>query len=54
MYRVVVAVLSENDTAHKYTMCGQNTEILVLKLAVLNRNHEALNGRRSNHVTYVY
>jgi len=34
LYRVALAILFENDTENKNTLCGQNAEILVLKLAL--------------------
>jgi len=55
--RVVLAVLFDNYTENKNTLCGQNAEILLLKYTVwaecrdlivktdgTHRNHEALNG----------
>jgi hypothetical protein len=34
LYREIMAVCSEIHTKHKYTVCGQNVELLNVKLAV--------------------
>ena len=34
LYREIIAVFSEIHTKHIYTLCGQNVELLNVKLAV--------------------
>jgi len=34
LYREIIAVCSEIDTKHTSTLCGQNVELLNVKLAV--------------------
>ena len=35
LYREIIAVCSQIHTKHKHTLCGQNVELLNVKLAVL-------------------
>jgi len=34
LYRKIIAVCSQNNTKHKNTLCGQNVELLNVKLVV--------------------
>jgi len=34
LYREIIAVFSQTHTKHKNTQCGQNVELLNIKLAV--------------------
>ena len=43
LHREIMAVCSEIQTKHKNTLCGQNVELLNVKLAVHNE-HWALEG----------
>jgi len=43
MYRQIIAVHSQNQTKHINTVCGQNVELLNVKL-VVHSDHWALEG----------
>jgi hypothetical protein len=43
LYREIIAVCSEIHTKHIYTLCGQNIELLNVKLA-LHSHHWAMKG----------
>ena len=46
LYRGIIAVCSEIHTKHINTLCGQNVELLNVKLAVYTySDHRALNGQ---------
>jgi hypothetical protein len=34
LYREIIAVCSDNETKHANTLCGQNVELLSVKLVV--------------------
>jgi len=42
--REIIAVCSEIQTKHINTLCGQNEELLNVKLGGMNSNHWAVNG----------
>ena len=44
LHREIIAVCSQIHTKHINTLCGQNVELLIVKLVVLN--HRPLNGSR--------
>ena len=44
MYREIIAVCSQIHTKHINTLCGQNVELLNVKLAVHIVTHWALKG----------
>ena len=44
LYREIIAVCSQIHTKHINTLCGQNVELLNVKLVVRNRDHWALMG----------
>jgi hypothetical protein len=39
LYREIIAVCSQIHTKHIYTLCGQNVELLNVKMVVRNSNH---------------
>jgi hypothetical protein len=43
LYREIIAVCSEIHTEHKNTLCGQNVELLNVKLAVQNVTSKLIN-----------
>ena len=44
LYREIIAVCSEIHTKHLNTLCGQNVELLNVKLAVQYSDHWAVEG----------
>jgi len=44
LYREIIAVCSEIHTKHINTLCGQNVELLNVKLVVTYGDHWALQG----------
>jgi hypothetical protein len=44
LYREIIAVCSEIHTKHINTLCGQNVELLNVKLGGTYSNHWALKG----------
>ena len=44
LYREIIAVYSEIHTKHINTLCGQNVELLLVKLGGTYSNHWALKG----------
>ena len=50
-YREIIAVCSEIHTKHMNTPCGQNVELLTVKLAVHKINHCVVRKRLSKSTT---
>jgi len=44
LYREIIAVCSQIHTKHKNTLCGQTTELLIVKLVVHIVTTECLGG----------
>jgi hypothetical protein len=44
LYREIIAVCSEIHTKYTNTLCGQNVELLHVKLGGTNSNHWFLEG----------
>jgi len=44
LYRDIIAVCSEIHTKHKYTLCGQNVELLNVESLGTYSDHWALKG----------
>ena len=44
LYREIIAVCSQIQTKHTNTLCGQNVELLNVKLGCAQGDHEALKG----------
>ena len=44
LYREIIAVFSQIHTKHINTLCGQNVELLNVKLRVTYSDHWALEG----------
>jgi len=45
LYREIIAVCSQIRTKHTNTLCGQNVELLNVKLGGTYSNHWALKGK---------
>ena len=46
LYREIIAVCSQIHTKHTNTLCGQNVELLNVKLGGTYSDHWALQGQR--------
>jgi len=44
LYREIIAVFSQIHAKHKNTLCGQNVELLNVKLGGTCSNHRAVKG----------
>jgi len=55
LYREIIAVCSQIHTKHINTLCGQNVELLHVKLVVHRRysDHWALKGKSKERVVFI-
>ena len=47
LYREIIAICSQIQTKHINTVCGQNVELLNVKLGVIHKKHVDLQGYSS-------